>query len=215
MALDFYYGSGSPYAWRVWLALEHKGAPYTLRPLSFDAGDLRSEAFTRLNPRQRVPVLVEDGFSLYESAAIVEYLEDRWPGGAPLFSPDPRQRAVQRRMIREADQYFAEPLEELVQAVLYTPPDRRSPERIAHACARLRDELAFWDPRIGADFLAGSLSAADFTLYPQVALAVRIGARNPGVVPADLVPAQVGAWMERMEALPVVQRTWPAHWRAR
>ena len=30
-----YVGSGSPYAWRVWLALEHKGLPYELRVLSF------------------------------------------------------------------------------------------------------------------------------------------------------------------------------------
>ena len=34
MALAFYYASGSPYAWRVWLALEHKGIPYELKTLS-------------------------------------------------------------------------------------------------------------------------------------------------------------------------------------
>ena len=34
MALDFYYGSGSPYAWKVWLVLEHKGIPYNFRLLS-------------------------------------------------------------------------------------------------------------------------------------------------------------------------------------
>jgi glutathione S-transferase len=41
MAVTLHYASGSPYAWRVWLALEHKGVPYELRTLSFDAGDLR------------------------------------------------------------------------------------------------------------------------------------------------------------------------------
>src|SRR6266699_2559514 len=37
MALAFYYASGSPYAWRVWLALEHKGIPYERKTLSFAA----------------------------------------------------------------------------------------------------------------------------------------------------------------------------------
>lgn len=35
MSITFYYGSGSPYAWRVWLALEHKRLPYELTVLSF------------------------------------------------------------------------------------------------------------------------------------------------------------------------------------
>ena len=38
MALTLYYLSGSPYAWRVWLALEHKGIAYQLKSVSFDAG---------------------------------------------------------------------------------------------------------------------------------------------------------------------------------
>jgi glutathione S-transferase len=81
--------SGSPYAWRVALALEHKGLPYTLRLLSYDAGDFASPAFAALNPRRRVPVIEDDdGFVLYESAAIVEYLEDRAPGEPRLFAAD-------------------------------------------------------------------------------------------------------------------------------
>ena len=40
MALTFYYGSGSPYGWRVWLALEHKQITYELKTMSFSAGDL-------------------------------------------------------------------------------------------------------------------------------------------------------------------------------
>ena len=65
MAVDFYYASGSPYAWRVWLALEHKGAAYKRTTLSFDAGDLKTPKFQALNPRRKVPVLVDDDFVLY------------------------------------------------------------------------------------------------------------------------------------------------------
>src|SRR3954462_4236936 len=56
MALVFHGASGSPYAWRVWLALEHKRIPYELRTLSFDKGDLKAAEFRALNPRGRVPV---------------------------------------------------------------------------------------------------------------------------------------------------------------
>jgi glutathione S-transferase len=71
---------------RVWLALEHKGIPYHRKTLSFDAGDLRTAEFGALNPRRRVPVLVDDDFALTESAAIVEYIEERWPSGPALVA---------------------------------------------------------------------------------------------------------------------------------
>jgi glutathione S-transferase len=214
MNLKLYYLSGSPYAWRVWLALEHKRLPYEVVSMSYDAGDFHKPEFATLNPRRRVPVIEDDGFALYESAAIVEYLEDRHPGEPRLFSPDVRQRALQRRLIREADQYFAAALERLVEAVLFTPKERWSREEIGAACADIRKEVAFWEATIGDGFLAGALSAADFTLYPEAALVERIAGRNPGVVDADLFGPSISAWMRRMRELPCVQRTWPPHWRA-
>jgi glutathione S-transferase len=214
MALKLHYLSGSPYAWRVWLALEHKRIPYELKAMSFDAGDFKRPEFLALNPRHRVPVIVDDGFALYESAAIVEYLEDRQPGEPRLFSADPHERAVQRRMVREADQYFATALELLVDAVLFTPPERWSDERIAAAYADIRRELALWETLIAGDFLAGALSAADFTLFPEVALVQRIAGRKPDPDATESMGTKMTAWMERMRSLPVVQRTWPPHWRA-
>ena len=94
MSLVLYYGSGSPYAWRVQLALEHKALPYERKVLSFSAGDTRKPEFLALNPRHRVPVLVDGDFVLYESNAIVEYLDEAYPAtGAPLF---PGRRAHAR-----------------------------------------------------------------------------------------------------------------------
>ncbi len=212
MTLTFYYASGSPYAWRVWLALEHKGIPYERKTLSFDAGDLKKPGFLALNPRQKVPVIVDDGFALYESAAIVEYLEDKWPG-EPLFSADLRHRAVQRRMVREADQYFAAAMEQLVESVLYTPQERWSESRIAAACGDVKKELEMWETTIAGDYLSGTLSAVDFTLYPEVALALRIAKRKYGPLGADLIGPKMSAWMRRMEALPCTQKTWPPHWK--
>jgi glutathione S-transferase len=212
MAIVFHYGSGSPYAWRVWLALEHKGAAYELRQVSFDAGDLKAPEFRLLNPRQRVPAIVDDGFALYESAAIVDYLEERFPGRS-LFSPDMRRRAIERRMIRETDQYFAEPMERLVDQLLFTPKERWSDHKIGEARAALAAECEFWERTIGGEFLSGALSAADHALFPMLALVRRIGARKEGFSADALVGPKLAAWMARMQALPIVQRTWPPHWR--
>jgi glutathione S-transferase len=213
MALTFYYASGSPYAWRVWLALEHKGIPYEWKLLSFDAGDLQRPEFRALNPRQKVPVIVDDGFVLSESAAIVEYLEDRQPGEPRLFAAGLRERAQQRRMVREIDEYFATPLEELAEAVLFTPQEQWSEEAIAAADAGLRKELAIWEGAIAGDYLAGALSAVDFTLYPYVALLGRMGRRKGGLPAVDETTPRLKAWVERMTALPLTRKTWPPHWK--
>jgi len=85
MSLTLYYGSGSPFAWRVQLALEHKALAYERKLLSFSAGDTRKPEFIALNPRHTVPTLVDGDFVLYESNAITAYLDLASPGksGAP------------------------------------------------------------------------------------------------------------------------------------
>ena len=68
---------------------------------------MKTAEFGALNPRRRVAVLVDDDFALAESAAIVEYFEERWPSGPALFARDRRLRAVQRGVVRETDDYLA------------------------------------------------------------------------------------------------------------
>jgi len=92
MALDFYHGHGSPYSWRVWLALELKAIPYELKVLSFQAGDTTKPEFVALNPRHQVPTIVDDGFALWESTVILEYLDERFTSGAKLYPGDAHWR---------------------------------------------------------------------------------------------------------------------------
>jgi glutathione S-transferase len=212
MALTFYYGAGSPYAWRVWLALEHKGVPYEARLLSFEAGDLRKPEFVAINPRCKVPAIVDEGFALYESAPILEYLEERF-GGPPLFPGDAGQRALARRIVAEVDHYYAEPMERLVRQVFYQAPESRDSAEIAAGAAGLATELAFWERSIEGDFLLGPLSAADFTLYPMIGLSLRMEQRHPELVVRAAIGPKVQAWMLRVEALPYFGKTWPAHWK--
>jgi glutathione S-transferase len=105
MALDFYHGHGSPFSWRVWLALEHKAVPYNLKVLSFQDNDTTKPGFVALNPRHTVPTIVDEGYSLWESMAILEYLDERFPAGAKLYPGDAKARARVRRLIREAEEY--------------------------------------------------------------------------------------------------------------
>lgn len=98
MALTFYHGHGSPYSWRVWLALEHLGLPYELKVLSFAAKDLTKPEFLAVNPRHQVPTIVHDGFALWESLAILEYLDETFPEHPQLLPADARGRSRVRAL---------------------------------------------------------------------------------------------------------------------
>ena len=100
MSLDFYHGHGSPYSWRVWLALEFKRIPYDLKVLSFQAGDTKKPEFVAINPRHQVPTIVDEGFALWESTTILEYLDERFTAGPKLYAGDVRSRARIRRLAR-------------------------------------------------------------------------------------------------------------------
>ena len=213
MPLTFYNGSGSPYAWRVWLALECKRIPYEMRLLSFSDGDAKKPGYLAINPRARVPAIVDDGFALYESAAIVEYLDEKYASEPRLFPGNAAQRALVRRMVREADQYFATAIEQLVENILFTAPEKRSVEPIGKARAAIGEELALWETLIAGDYLAGPLSAADFTLYPQIALLLRMQRQQSDLNARELIGPKVSAWMGRIEALPFFRATWPPHWK--
>lgn len=214
MSLVFHYGSGSPFAWRVWLALEAKAVPYEMRTLSFSAGDLRTAEFAALNPRRKVPVIVDEGFALYESAAILEYLDERFPQAPLLFPGDLRLRALVRRLVLEADLYFSGACDALLHQLLFRKPEQWDAEAIAAGRETFAAEAARWEALVAGPWLAGAgPSAADFTLYPHVALLLRMDRRKPDLdLPATLGPA-LRAWMARVEALPWFERTIPPHWR--
>jgi len=212
MALTFYYGSGSPYSWRVWLALEHKQIAYELKTMSFSAGDLRKPEYLAINPRQKVPAIVDAGFALYESVAIVEYLDEQY-AGPQLFPGDVRQRALIRRMVQEIDQYYALAMEKLVDQVLFTTPEKWDADKINEGRQGVAKELLLWDSLIRGDYLAGALSAADFTLYPLIALTLRMEKRKPDLDVRSAIGTRIAAWMKRIESLPYLQKTWPPHWK--
>ena len=70
----------SPYAMSVFVALREKALPFQIQTLDLAAGAARSDAFGATSLTRRVPTLVDGTFTLSESSAIAEYLDDAYPG---------------------------------------------------------------------------------------------------------------------------------------
>lgn len=77
----------------VQILLESNSVPHTVRTVALRKGENRSPEFTRLNPMQKVPVLVNDGFVLTESVAILKYLVTRYDLPEHWYPRQPERRA--------------------------------------------------------------------------------------------------------------------------
>jgi len=208
--IRFYYGSGSPFAWRVQLVLEEKRLPYEPVLLSFQRGDLKTPEHIARSPHGKVPALSDGPLALYESTAIVEYLEERYPVPA-LLPADPAARAWVRIEELEAVEYLSPAFRGVAQQVFFTPPERRDADALARARAAVRAEIERLEARAagrGATFVLGeTLSRADLTWLPFVELAAR------GGVDLDAGTPWLQAWRTRMRARPSYARSYPPHWR--
>jgi glutathione S-transferase len=215
MAITFYYGSGSPFAWKVWLTLEHKGLGYELKRLQFNQAELKSPEYLAINPRGKVPTLVDGDLVVYESSAIVEYLEERYPE-RPVLGTTPAERARVRRLAAEAENYLYPSQRELFVQTLFRPTEKgRDAEAIARAHDNLLAELARWEKALAsAPFLGGETpNLADYATFPPLRGIQRVDEREPEHGLGSRWPAWALAYLQRMEALPAVQTTWPPHWK--
>ena len=99
MAIDFYWGSGSPACWRVALALEFKGLKYNSHLLHFDRQEHKSPQMLAMNFRGKLPVLRDNNYVVFESLAIVHYLDQKYPA-PPIFGRNPEEAGVIMRAER-------------------------------------------------------------------------------------------------------------------
>ena len=94
---------GSPFARAVFATLEEKSAPYRVLPIA--PGGVKSEPHISRHPFGRMPVLEHDGFALYETQAILRYLDRILP--APALSPaDPKAAARMDQVMNISDWYL-------------------------------------------------------------------------------------------------------------
>lgn len=218
MKLDFYHGHGSPYSWRVWLALEYLKVPYELRLLSFANQDTRKPEFVAINPRHHVPTIVDDDFALWESIPILEYLDERYgvDRGERLYPGTDAERAGIRRIVREMEEYLTGEGIDLVTGELFFKGEEKPDlERVARGREKVAEELRYLEKALkGGKFFGGETPcAADFVLAPALGYVHRVDFRKPETRLAEVVPAGIKAWHQRIVELPFYDKTFPQHWR--
>jgi len=105
MSLIVYEHPLSPYAQKVKISLDEKGVTYETRmPAAIGSGQPDLE-FLKANPRGEVPALIDDGFAVFDSTIILEYIEDKWPSPA-MLPKDPKARSVARTIEEVMDTHF-------------------------------------------------------------------------------------------------------------
>jgi len=219
---ELYWISGSPYAWRVQLALEYQGVPYTSRRLDSGRQENRSPEFLALNPRGKVPVLKTGDTVICESVAILAFLDRAHPA-VPLFGKTAEAHGRIWQRVCEFENYARDLIETEIVRPLLRGNAGDDPEAMRASARRVKDALGWMDRALsGAPHLAGYvITAADIVALPSIQLLRRVAARPEAIelgVGLDTVDAQLpalSAWLARMEAMPGYDAAYPPHWRSR
>lgn len=220
MAIELYWGSGSPFAWRVMLTLEVKGLAYESKLLEFSKGEHKTPAYLSLNPRGKVPTLKDSGFVVYESLAIMSYLDRKYPN-PPLFGTTAEETGLIWQAISECESYFASAGDKVVRP-LFFGQGLDKVDDIQQAAQAIRQELKTLDGRLAnRNWLVGqAISAADIAIFPMIQLVLRAAGKDAAQslnlqwLPLATYYPNLAKWAERIEALPNYQRTYPPHWKA-
>jgi glutathione S-transferase len=219
MAIDLYWGSGSPFAWRVLLALEFKHLPYTSHVLQFSKQEHKSPQMLALNPRGRVPVLKDGDYVVFESLAVLYYLDLKYPA-PPIFGRTPEEAGVIMRVICEFQAYAETQVTNIVTAVFAKTPNLPAADLTA-AMHVVASEARTIEGRLSkSDWIVGeSLSAADMVIFPTIQLLLRALNRpeardlSSRFLPLETNYPALDRWIARVEALKGYERTYPPHWR--
>jgi glutathione S-transferase len=182
--------------------LNEIGEPFELQKIDCDAGEQRSPEYLRINPHGLVPTLVHDDLILYETAAIVLHLVERFPG-ANLAPPAPSN---ERSLFYRWMAHFSCTIQPEMRPYFYSQQHTSDPARVADVKAtaekRLRAMFEVVDGQLGTGpyLLGDRYSAVD----PYLTMLVR-WTRNM-TKPARTL-AHLAAHSERVLARPKVRLT--------
>ncbi len=202
--MQLYIGNKNYSSWsmRPWVLMKQTGIAFEEVMLRFDSfeADSRFKAqVTRWNPAARVPVLVDDGFSVWDTLAIAEYLAERFPDKA-LWPTDRLARARARSVCAEMHSGFGALRNHMPMNIEASMPEVGA--RVLSAQAEVRADVdrivGMWTEFLaahGGPMLFGAFSIADAFFAPVV-----MRFRTYGVP----LPAPIAAYVERVAALPGV-----------
>ena len=160
----------SVYVQMAGIVLTHKEVPYAFHDLETEMNTARHLA---LHPFERVPILRHGDFTVYETAAIVGYVDDAFDG-AKLTPDDPQQRARMNQWISAVNGYYYPYLiyhvshERNVFPQLGIPSDENV---VAHAMPKVEVCLQVLERELSrsGEFLLGPrLSLADYFMLPII-----------------------------------------------
>jgi glutathione S-transferase len=198
--------AGSPFGRAVLAALEEKGPSYRLAPVA--SGTFRSPEHLARHPFGRVPVLDHGDFRLYETQAILRYLDRVLP--VPALTPsDPQRAARMDQLMNVNDWYLFQGVGSVIgfnriikPRLMGLPPDEEAIKAAIPKAHVVFNELA----RLLGDqpyFTGDAVSLADLMLAPPLELLSttpewsEVGAPHPNLV----------GWLARMQARPSMQAT--------
>ncbi len=200
---------GSPYVRSVLVGLHEKGVEYRFAVLGKDLGAARTDDHLKLHPFGRIPILDHGDFRLYETQAILRYLDSIFP--LPSLQPqEPRAAARMSQIAGITDWYVFPSISVGITAERFLSerfwnrgPDESNIARAlprASVCIRELERL-----KGSAPFLAGDqLTIADLMVAPQLAF---FRATPEGT--ALLSGTQLDEWLKLMCARPSMQATQP------
>jgi glutathione S-transferase len=186
----------------IWL-LEELSVPYELAPLEFKPAVLKSPEYKALHPLGQVPVVQDEGITMFESGAILEYLLEKYGQGrlAPaVLSPD---RAMYLQWFHYGEASLARHIGDIVRHRFGLPEEQRNLAFLEEARGRFRDALAVVDHALaGKEYMLGeAFTAADI----MIAYGIVMG-KITKELPAEF--ANVGAYLVRLQGRPAYDRAW-------
>jgi GSH-dependent disulfide-bond oxidoreductase len=188
------YTAPTPNGWKVSIALEEMGLPYEVRVIDFATNEQKADWYVKLNPNGRIPTLVDDGFALFESGAILIYLAEKTGRFLPRDAQT-RSRVMQWLMFQMS---AIGPM--MGQANVFL---RYFPEKIQPAIDRYQREVTrlfgVLDRQLAThEYMVGDYSIADMALWPWVS-----GYEWSGVSVAEFSNLQ--RWLAKVGERPAVQ----------
>jgi glutathione S-transferase len=206
MALQLYVGNKNYSSWsmRPWVLMKQSGIPFEEKMVRFDSFDVNSvfkKELRTVNPIGKVPVLVDDGFAVWDTLAIAEYLAERFPD-KQLWPKDVKARARARSVCAEMHSGFGALRNHCPMNIEASLPDigRLIWRDKADVRADVSRLCGLWSELLAAQpaggLLFGEFSIADAYFAP---VCMRI---NTYGLP---LPADLAAYVARVSALPGVK----------
>ena len=203
MAIKLHYHPLSTFSRRVLIALIEKQISYEPVLVDMVARKHKEPAYLALNPYGRVPTLEQDGFVLYESTAILDYLEATHP--TPALAPsEARGRALVDMHMKLCDLQLTRPWAAIIFPKRFLPKERWNETAMAEAKAEVEKHLAVVERQLGAGkfLVSDRFTLADLCYLPFLEF-LPLAEIKP--------PPAVAAWTERLLARPSALKTKPEH----